>query len=72
MPETKKTPNRAARPKSFRLEEPDLILLERLAAHFGSPLGPMGQTNVVRLALRRLAEAELPAAKNPGKAGEWY
>lgn len=55
MPAAKTAPARA---RSFRLTRQDEDLLDRLAAHFSGDI-PATPSDVLRLALRRLAEAEL-------------
>lgn len=44
---------------SYRLGDDTLVLIDRLSEHFRNPLGrSMSGADVVRLAVRRLAESE--------------
>jgi len=60
---TKTSPARA---RSFRLTQEDESLLDQLVAHFSGPI-PATPSDVFRLALRRLAEAELGDPKKSSR-----
>lgn len=54
----------ATTPRQFRLQDETLDLLDRLASHYGG----ISRADVIRLAVRQLADSTLPSATEKKRA----